>query len=35
MQNLSLPNAALQRPGDNYITRKSSMRGTLIPFCCK
>src|SRR5438876_11233245 len=28
-------NAALQRPGDNYIRRKLSMRDTLIPVRCK
>ncbi len=25
------PNAALQRPGDNYIVGKLSIRGLLIP----
>jgi hypothetical protein len=28
-------NAALQRPGDNCISGKLSMRGTLIPVRCK
>jgi hypothetical protein len=26
---------ALQRPGDNYASDKLSMRGPLIPVCCK